>query len=187
VNSTLYVESAVVASWPVRRILSGRLLARSGHPSRPAVTRRLQRSTRGSEDGPSSPCSTLLPMGFTEPPGSPRVLVRSYRTVSPLPVPGEPGHRRSALCCTVLRVAPTGCYPASCPVESGRSSDRCCTAARHAAAWPTRYHRTDYDAAPVRDAVDRRWTREPIQPPSMPRPAAITTCPKIWPSRSTGA
>src|SRR5262245_19253080 len=26
-------------------------------------------------------------MGFTEPPGSPRVLVRSYRTVSPLPVP----------------------------------------------------------------------------------------------------
>src|SRR6478672_11231291 len=26
-------------------------------------------------------------MGFTEPPGSPRALVRSYRTVSPLPVP----------------------------------------------------------------------------------------------------
>ena len=25
-------------------------------------------------------------MGFAEPPGSPRVLVRSYRTVSPLPV-----------------------------------------------------------------------------------------------------
>src|SRR5204862_5457266 len=87
--------------------------------------RRLQRSTRGSTGGQPSPCSTLLPMGFTEPPGSPRALVRSYRTVSPLPVPE--GHRRSALCCTVLRVAPTGCYPASCPVESGRSSDRCCT------------------------------------------------------------
>ncbi len=31
-------------------------------------------------------------------------------------------HRRSALCCTVHRVAPPGCYPASCPVESGLSS-----------------------------------------------------------------
>ena len=32
-------------------------------------------------------------------------------------------HRRSAFCCTFLRVTPTGCYPAPCPVESGRSSD----------------------------------------------------------------
>src|SRR4029453_17790027 len=38
--------------------------------------------------------------GFTEPPGSPRTLVRSYRTVSPSPVAGRPAHRRSALCCT---------------------------------------------------------------------------------------
>ena len=36
--------------------------------------------------GYPSPCSALLRVGFTEPPGSPRVLVRSYRTVSPLPV-----------------------------------------------------------------------------------------------------
>ena len=34
-----------------------------------------------------APCSTLLRVGFTEPTGSPRSLVRSYRTVSPLPVP----------------------------------------------------------------------------------------------------
>src|SRR6478735_8118945 len=93
-----------------------------GHPSRPAVARRLQRSTR-ELDGPPAPCLTLLQVGFTEPSGSPRTLVRSYRTVAPLPVPGEPGHRRSVLCGTVLRVAPTGCYPAPCPVESGRSSD----------------------------------------------------------------
>jgi len=93
-----------------------------GHPSRPAVARRLQRSTR-ELDGPPAPCLTLLQVGFTEPPGSPRALVRSYRTVAPLPVPGEPGHRRSVLCGTFLRVAPTGCYPAPCPVESGRSSD----------------------------------------------------------------
>ena len=82
--------------------------------------------------GPPSPCSALLRMGFTEPSGSPRMLVRSYRTVSPLPVRGRSGdrsrHRRSVLCGTFLRVAPTGCYPAPCPVESGRSSGRCAEA-----------------------------------------------------------
>jgi len=36
-------------------------------------------------DGPPVPCSALLRVGFAEPPGSPRALVRSYRTVSPLP------------------------------------------------------------------------------------------------------
>jgi len=67
-------------------------------------------------------------MGFVEPPRSPTALVRSYRTVSPLPVrTRQPEgrrarHRRSVLCGTFLRVAPTGCYPASCPAESGRSS-----------------------------------------------------------------
>ena len=40
-------------------------------------------------------CSTLLRMGFAEPSGSPRTLVRSYRTVSPSPVTGRPAHRRS--------------------------------------------------------------------------------------------
>jgi len=34
---------------------------------------------------------TLLRVGFTEPPGSPRALVRSYRTVAPLPVARSPG------------------------------------------------------------------------------------------------
>jgi hypothetical protein len=45
-------------------------------------------------------CVALLRVGFAEPPGSPRTLVRSYRTVSPSPVTGLPAHRRSALCCT---------------------------------------------------------------------------------------
>ncbi len=40
-------------------------------------------------------CSALLRVGFAEPPGSLRVLVRSYRTVSPLPVPVS---RPSAVC-----------------------------------------------------------------------------------------
>ena len=63
-------------------------------------------------------------------------------------------HRRSALCCTFLRVAPTGCYPAPCPVESGRSSDRY-VAARHAAARPARCQRPGYGAlrASVTDAI----------------------------------
>ena len=39
----------------------------------------------------------MLRVGFTEPPGSPRALVRSYRTVSPLPVmPGEPDAHHDA-------------------------------------------------------------------------------------------
>jgi len=55
-----------------------------GHPS--------ERSTWGWHPFPGTgraahaPVSTLLRVGFTEPTGSPRSLVRSYRTVSPLPV-----------------------------------------------------------------------------------------------------
>jgi hypothetical protein len=55
------------------------------------------------------PRLALLRVGFTKPPESPRALVRSYRTVSPSPVRTGARHRQSALCCTVLRVAPTGC------------------------------------------------------------------------------
>ena len=47
----------------------------------------------GSSGGPPSnaPCLTLLQVGFTEPPGSPRALVVSYTTVSPLPDAEAPG------------------------------------------------------------------------------------------------
>jgi len=51
----------------------------------------------GTSTGPVVPRLTLLRVGVAEPPGSPPTLVRSYRTLSPLPVPE--GHRRSALCC----------------------------------------------------------------------------------------
>jgi hypothetical protein len=62
----------------------------------------------GSSGGPpsSASCLTLLRVGFTEPAWSPRPLVVSYTTVSPLPRP-EP--RRSAFCGTVPRVTPGGC------------------------------------------------------------------------------
>jgi hypothetical protein len=47
----------------------------------------------GSSGGPPSnaPCMTLLRVGFAEPPGSPRALVVSYTTVSPLPSAEAPG------------------------------------------------------------------------------------------------
>ena len=54
------------------------------------------------------PRLALLRMGFAEPSWSPRALVRSYRTVSPLPVRAVARHRRSVLCGTFLRVTPTG-------------------------------------------------------------------------------
>ncbi len=50
-----------------------------------------------------------------------RSPVRSYRTLSPLPVPLG-GHRRSTLCCTFRRLTTPGRYPAPCPVELGLSS-----------------------------------------------------------------
>jgi len=53
------------------------------------------------------PCLILLRVGFTEPPRSLEALVRSYRTVSPLPVLGHPSHRRSVLCGTFLHVTAT--------------------------------------------------------------------------------
>ena len=86
----------VAASRPIGGVLS---LESRGWPS-------IYAAYLGTSDGPSVPRLALLRVGFTEPTGSPRSLVRSYRTVSPLPVPS--GHRRSAFCGTVLRVAPTG-------------------------------------------------------------------------------
>jgi hypothetical protein len=79
-----------------------------GHLSRTPVARRLERPTRESVTSRTgshppkriAPCLVLLRVGFTEPAGSPRLLVRSYRTVSPLPDPGAPCGRAepSAVC-----------------------------------------------------------------------------------------
>src|SRR5262245_10244784 len=67
--------------------------------------------------------AVLLRVGFTEPAPSPGPLVRSYRTVSPLPATRDERVRwRSALCCTFRGLAPPGSYPAPCPVEFGLSS-----------------------------------------------------------------
>ena len=89
---------------------------------RPSIYAAYPGTAPGGAAGHHVPCLALLPVGFAERAGSPRPLVRSYRTVSPLPVPGSPGldhrcritvpgspgHRRSVFCGTFLRVAPTG-------------------------------------------------------------------------------
>ncbi len=60
-------------------------------------------------------------VGFTKLSPSPEILVSSYLTFSPLP---PEDRRRFVFCGTFLGVAPTGSYPAPCPVEPGLSSDR---------------------------------------------------------------
>jgi hypothetical protein len=50
--------------------------------------------------------------------------VRSYRTISPLPVPNESGLRRCRFCGTFPRLAPGWRYQPPCPVQFGLSSRR---------------------------------------------------------------
>src|ERR1019366_796872 len=88
------------------------------HPSQRS-TSGLPRTTRHAG---CLPCLILLRVGFTEPPWLPKVLVRSYRTVSPLPVLGCPSHRRSFLCGTFLHVTATHVSRAPCPMEPRLSS-----------------------------------------------------------------
>ena len=65
-------------------------------------------------------CSVLLRMGFTYALSVTREAVVSYTALPPLP-----GICRAVyFCCTILRVASTGRYPASCPVKPGLSSPR---------------------------------------------------------------
>ena len=105
------------------------------------IARHLQQLTRRNNNpdriacaqGRTSFCLALLPMGFTQPTQSPESLVRSYRTVSPLPgkplptslhntLPRSVLFRRFAFCCTCPILADGGRYPPSCPVEPGLSS-----------------------------------------------------------------
>lgn len=69
------------------------------------------------------PYLVLHRVGFTKLFRSPGKLVRSYRTVSPLPrLTACCPTGRSALCCTFLHVAATPRYGAPCPVVFGLSS-----------------------------------------------------------------
>ncbi len=113
------------ASRPVRRILFG---------PRSAVTIHLgRRSPDGSSGLPGFNGRAVLTLLGLAPGGACRAarvtpgagaLLPHRFTLTCAPDPKTGRHRRSALCCAVLRVAPSGCYPAPCPVESGRSSNQ---------------------------------------------------------------
>ena len=133
--------------------------------------------TRGHRAGHPSPArelpsySALHRVGFTEPTRSPGPLVRSYRTVSPLPRPRGP--RRSVFCGTVRGVAPPGRYPAPCPVVPGLSSDPC-RAGDHPAAsgvnWSKSKHsrrHTPSIARPRGSADTGEWRRRAAARPRL--------------------
>lgn len=110
---------------PVRRVLSGSLRSVDGHLSRRHVAVPLQRSTRGLGEPRRHPLSDLAPGEVYRADRVTTIPVVSYTTLSPLPRRSDerrPG--RSALCGTVSRITPGGCYPPPCPVEPGRSSVR---------------------------------------------------------------
>ena len=85
----------------------------------PKISSSLPRDT----DGPSLsvPIRGLAPDGVCLAALVTEGAVGSYPTVSPFPFQFSLV-RWSILCGTVLEVASTGCYPASCPMEPGLSS-----------------------------------------------------------------
>ena len=104
-------------------------------------------------------------MEFTKPLSITSNAVRSYRTLSPLPVPE--GHRRSALCCTGRRFTPPRRYLAPCPVEPGLSSPRtvCSLRTNPSSDCPvnsgTDYNTQNPSASAKRCAAPTPWTRSP--------------------------
>jgi hypothetical protein len=83
---TLGADSRLGTPAPARRVTVSRpvggVLSSAEAPGWPSICA----AYLGTLGGPPVPRLALLRVGFAEPPGSPRALVRSYRTVSPLPV-----------------------------------------------------------------------------------------------------
>ena len=104
-------------SRPVSRVLSRGKPHGGEHSSRTRVAARLQRAVPGGSGGPpftsrrreDASLFALAPGGVCRAAPVARRAVRSYRTVSPLPRACRHAVRRSVLCGTFLRVAPTGC------------------------------------------------------------------------------
>ncbi len=117
-------------SRPVSRVLSRRKSGGGAHSSRTRVAARLQRAQPGGSGGPPltrrerrvASLFALAPGGVCHAAPVTGGAVRSCRTVSPLPRAPLGAVRRSVLCGTFLRVAPTGRWPAPCPVVPGLSS-----------------------------------------------------------------
>lgn len=112
-------------------------------------------------------------MEFTKPLSITSNAVRSYRTLSPLPVPE--GHRRSALCCTGRGFTPPRRYLAPCPVEPGLSSPRtvCYLRTNPSSDCPvnsgTDYNTQNPSASAKRCAAPPPWTRCPSILACLPR------------------
>jgi hypothetical protein len=191
--SELFLSIGVAASRPVRRILYGPESVVAIHLGRqsPDGSCGLPGGRRTGRPPPVRPCSRW---GLPSHPGHPGcwcALTAPFHPYLCAPARRPVRHRRSALCCTFLRVAPTGCYPAPCPVESGRSSEPV-----PSCDGPVRGHPADslpwtslraagpgsYGVFPSARAAER----EPRNPPNMPRAAAITIWPNNWPGRSAG-
>ena len=82
-----------MVSRPVSGILSHHRGGAGDHPSNAAYPRVANLAADGR--AAHALCLALLRVGFTEPCKLPHTLVRSYRTVAPLPVASELAHRRS--------------------------------------------------------------------------------------------
>ena len=106
------LTTVVVASRPVRRILFGTLRSVGGHPSRPAVTRRLQRPTRGLTGGSTLPLLGLAPDGV-------------YRAIRVAPDAGALLPHRFTLTCA-----------ADLPLQVGPSSSAVCSLLHFPAGHP---------------------------------------------------
>lgn len=129
------------------------------------------------------PLLDLAPGGVCLASGSPQLLVRSYRTVSPLPQPtftdgGSRRLRRFAFCCTFPDLAVGRRYRPPCPVEPGLSS-RChrqpavarSTLASFSTLPPSPFTGQDSDTPPQRPKP--RATGSPRPPTDQLHQAAI--------------
>ena len=115
----------------------------------------------GTWAGPAVPRLALLRVGVAEPPGSPPTLVRSYRTVSPLPVRATGTGAPPSAVCSLLPWTDSSRRPGSrqhpCPTESGLSSTPSKRRRDHPADSPSK---PGYPAAGAARTVGRTFLRE---------------------------
>lgn len=133
-----------MVSRPVSGILSYHRSGAGDHPS-DAVYPRVANLAAGGRAAHAL-CLTLLRVGFTEPCKLPYTLVRSYRTVAPLPVTSVLAHRRS------LSVA----LPSGRPNLAHASTLPCGVPTFLDTIKPCRGHPADSPSPSIRARLDQR-------------------------------
>jgi len=128
---------------------------RNDHSSRPVIADGLEQPTRRHRTGRpvAPPYLALLRAGFCLPSASRQTRCALTAPFHPYPPPlsarsAESEGGRYVFCATVLRVAPTGSYPAHCPAEFGLSSPLLLSAFR--------------PRAPARRSSVPLWRNDPI-------------------------